>query len=188
VAAGATGTATTPDDDADQARFRWGISGFGGPLAGGLSGGHGGIDARLGAQINETVGIYGQPMLLLGAGYGSEASATSASVSASGIALYGIGALVDATFANLFYIAAGPEILHGAMGSASSTVSTTGTSQSAAGSTGPYFSIATRLGFAFGSMKPKRRKAFTVGLDMRIIFNPGDPVLTPGLALGYDSF
>jgi len=37
-------------------------------------------------------------------------------------------------------------------------------------------------------MQPNRRKAFTIGLDFRSVFNPGDPVLIPCLALGYDAF
>ena len=69
---------------------------------------------------------------------------------------------------------------------ASTSVSTT--SASASASTGPYFSVAARAGLAFGSMRPQRRKAFTIGLDFRTIFNPGDPVIVPCLALGYDSF
>lgn len=169
-----------PKTEEESARFRWGISGYGGPLSGGLSGGAGGIDTRFGAQITNMFGVYAQPMLLLGAG--ANASATGAS--ASGIALYGVGVLGDVTLADLIYLAAGPELLFGAMGAASA--STTGAS--ASGSTGPYLSLAARAGLALGSVKPNRRKAFTIGLDLRTVLNPGDPVITPCLALGYDSF
>ena len=42
--------------------------------------------------------------------------------------------------------------------------------------------------YAFGNMKPTRRKAFTIGLDFRAMFTPGDPTIVPCLALGFDSF
>ncbi len=148
---------------------------------GGLSGGAGGIDARFGAQITNLLGVYAQPVLLLGAG--AEASANN--VSASGIALYGFGALGEVSLANLVYLGAGPEILFGGMGSSSVSTSAGG---AASGSTGPYLSITGRAGFAFGSMKPNRRKAFTIGLDFRMVLNPGDPVIVPCLGLGYDAF
>ncbi|HVH43006.1 MAG TPA: hypothetical protein VM925_11705 [Labilithrix sp.] len=147
---------------------------------GGLSGGAGGIDARFGAQINNMFGVYGQPVLLVGAG----ANASAQGASASGIALYGVGALGEVNLADLVYIALGPEILFGGMGS--SSVTTTGAAASA--STGPYFSATARAGLAFGSMTPRRRKAFTIGLDARMVMNAGDPVLVPCLALGYDAF
>lgn len=169
-----------PAEDEDKTRFRWGLSGFGGPLVGPLSGGAGGLDARFGAQINHLVGVYGQPVLLLGAGADSSVNGASA----SGVALYGVGALVDVTLANIIYIAAGPELLHGGMGS--SSVALTGSK--AAGSTGPYFSVAGRAGLLLGSMKPERRKAFHIGLDFRMVMNPGDPLVLPMLALGYEAF
>lgn len=184
-AAPALGQTPTPaekpaEQPEEAARFRWGISGYGGPLMGGLSGGSGGIDARFGAQITNMLGVYAQPVLLVGAG--ADASANGASASA--VALYGSAVLGEVTLADLVYIGVGPELLFGGMGSAS--VSTT--TSKASGSTGPYLSVAARAGFAFGSMRPNRRKAFTIGLDMRTVFNPGDPVIVPCLALGYDAF
>lgn len=170
----------TSTEGEEEARFRWGISGFGGPLAGGLGGGAGGIDVRVGAQLSNKFGIYGQPVVLFGAG----ADASTNGASASAVALAGTGVLADLTLADLFYVAVGPEVLFGAMGSASSSATT----NTASGSSGAHFSVTARAGFAFGSMQPERRKAFTVGLDFRTIFNPGDPVLVPCLALGYDAF
>lgn len=183
-AAAATTTPATPAEaptkTEEEARFRWGISGYGGPLMGGLSGGAGGIDARFGAQITNMFGVYAQPMILLGAG--AEASVQGAS--ASGIALYGVGALGEVSLADLVYIGAGPELLFGGMGSASAGVA----GSSASGSTGPYLSLTGRAGLALGSVKPNRRKAFTIGLDFRMVLNPGDPVVVPCLGLGYDAF
>jgi hypothetical protein len=147
---------------------------------GGYSGGAGGIDARFGWQLNPLLGVYAQPIALLGAG----ASANVNGASATGLALAGFGALADATLADLFYVAAGPEVLFGAVGSGSSS-SNGGSSGS--GATGPFFSVAARAGFAFGSMRPTRRKAFTVGLDLHVIF-AGDVALLPLIALGYEAF
>lgn len=70
--------APQPDEKTFAQRFPWGFSGMGGPLTGGYTGGAGGVDARFGAQLSETPGIYGQPVLLLGAG--AAASATGAVV------------------------------------------------------------------------------------------------------------
>jgi hypothetical protein len=161
-------------------RFRWGISAAGGPMLGAYSGGAGGIDARLGWQLNDMLGVYGQPILLLGAG----ASANATGASATGLGLYGLGAMADATLADLFYVAAGPELLFGAVGTAAASA---GGSASASASTGPFFSIAARAGFAFGSKRPDRRKAFTLGLDMHTVFAGGAAIL-PLISLGYEAY
>ena len=181
-AAGAAGAEAAPAEEST--RFRWGISGYGGPLLGGLSGGAGGVDARFGAQISNMFGVYAQPMFLVGAG----ASSSVSGASASGVGLFGTGVLADATFSDLVYVAAGPELLLGGMAGTGASVGPGGTTVSAAASTGPYFSVAARAGLALGSAKPERRKAFTIGLDLRLIFNPGDPLIVPCLALGYEAF
>jgi len=160
-------------------RFRWGISGAGGPMMGGYSGGAGGIDARFGMQFDSLFAVYAQPVLLLGAG----ASANVQGASATGLALYGFGALADVTLGDLFYVAAGPELLFGAIGEASATSS----SASASGSTGPFFSLAARVGLAFGSTRPDRRSAFTVGLHLHTLF-ANETAILPLIALGYESF
>ncbi len=166
----------------ERARVRWGISGLAGPLLGGLSGGVGGVDVRIGAQLTNMFGIYGRPALLVGAG--SDASISGASSSA--LALFGAGALADFTFSDLFFVGVGPEIAYAALASSSAPAGAVVVKTTAAA--GAYFSAAARAGFAFGSMKPQRRRAFTVALDFRTVFTPGDPVVMPLLALGYDAF
>lgn len=176
-------TGESAEDGADAApsesRFRWGINGAGGPLMGGYSGGAGGVDARFGMQLDSMLGIYAQPTFLVGAGV----SADAAGASASGVALYGLGAMADVTLADLFYAGLGPELLLGAIAEAEATTTTT----SASGATGPFFSLALRTGFAFGSVQPNRRKAFTVGLDMHMVF-ANEVALMPLVALGYEAF
>jgi hypothetical protein len=170
-----------PQPEPATARFRWGISAAGGPVLGGFSGGAGGIDARFGAQLNRYFAIYAQPVLLVAAGASSNASGASGTA----IGLYGVAALADLTLGDLFYVAAGPELLAGGVGTASA--STNGTTRKDSASTGPFFSVAARAGFAFGSQRPTRRKAFTVGLDLHTIFT-GEVVVLPLLAVGFEAF
>lgn len=169
-----------PFEPESESRFRWGIAANGGPMLGAYSGGAGGIGARFGMQMNQLLGVYAQPMFLLGAGVSSDASGASA----TGLALYGVGAIVDATLIDLFYVAGGPELLLGGVGTAAAT---TGGASSASAATGPFFSVAGRAGLALGSARPNRRKAFTLGLDMHIVFAGGAAVL-PMVALGYEAF
>ena len=179
------GSASTPApapalEEPSVSRFRWGIAANGGPMLGAYSGGAGGLDARLGMQLSSLLGIYAQPLLLVGAG----ASADANGASATGLALYGVGAMVDATLADLFYVAGGPELLYGGVGTASAS---SGGSASASASSGAFFSVAGRTGLAFGSKRPERRKAFTLGLDMHVVFAGGATFL-PMVALGYEAF
>ena len=160
-------------------RFRWGINALGGPLMGGYKGGAGGIAARFGWQLDSLLGIYAQPVFLVGAG----ATASNSGASATGMALFGGGVLGDLTFGDFYYIAAGPEVLFGGIGEASASTN----SASASGSTGPYFSVDFRTGFALGSRHPDRRKAFIIGLDMHVVF-AYKVALLPMVSLGYEAF
>lgn len=169
-------------------RFRWGISGFGGKyFVNGTGGGIGGIDARFGVQIDEMIGVYASPILLVGAGAQVSSGATSASTSMSAVALYGVGLLGDLTFGNLLYVAAGPELLYGAAAQAATQADQNGASASASAEAGTYLGLEARVGVALGSMRPHRRKAFTIGLDLHAIFTT-KATFTPLLALGYDAF
>jgi hypothetical protein len=147
---------------------------------GGYSGGAGGIDARFGMQLDPMFAVYGQPILLAGAG----AQADLEGASATALALYGVGALADLTLIDMFYVAAGPELLFGGMGEAEVT---TGATARAEASTGPFFGLALRTGFAFGSVGPERRQAFTVGLDMHVVL-ANEAAILPLIALGYESY
>lgn len=167
-------------DEPSESRFRWGISGAGGPLMGGYSGGAGGITTRFGYQVDSLLGFYGEPLLLVGAG----ASADVQGASATGIALYGLGAMADITLGDFFYLAAGPEVLLGAMGEVQAGAAGTGSVEAA---TGPFFSLGTRAGFALGSVQPNCRSAFTIGLDMHVVF-ASEVAIMPLIALGYEAF
>lgn len=192
------GSATTPpppvmapatDAGGEEAmRFRWGISGFGGRyFVAGTGGGIGGFDARFGAQVNRMIGFYGSPILLIGGGASVSTGQQSASTSVSLVALYGVGALVDFTFSDLLFVAIGPELLRGAAAQAATKASESGSSASASAEAGTFFGIEARAGLALGSMKPNKRKAFTIGIDLHTIFT-SKPMVVPMLALGFDAF
>jgi hypothetical protein len=168
-----------PSDEESSSRFRWGISVGGGPLLGGWEGGAGGIDARFGMQLDQLLGIYAQPIALVGAG----ASVDAEGASAAGLATVGVGALADITLVDLVYVALGPELLFGEFGSAEVEIN----SASAKAASGAFFSIASRAGIALGSMEPTGRSAFAIGLDMHIVFVDGVAIM-PMIFLGYESF
>jgi hypothetical protein len=169
--------------DAASARIRWGLALGGGPMVGGYSGGAGGIEGRIGAQLSPMFAVYAQPLLLLGAGL----SASAHGASATGLAVAGVGVLADLTLADLFYLAAGPEVLLGVIGTGAASVQGAESSASASAATGPFFGITARAGFAFGSKRPSRRKAFTVGLNLHAIF-AGDVAVLPLITLGFEAF
>jgi hypothetical protein len=169
-------------DEGGEGRFRFGLSVMGGPMMSAYEGGAGGLDLRLGYQMNNRAGFYAQPVGLLGAG----ASVDADSARASGLALAGAGLLLEVTPADFFYLAAGPEFLTGALGTASATASTISTATRV--ETGPFFSVAGRAGVALGRAKPNRRNAFTIGLDARVVFAPGGLAVLPLVALGFDAF
>jgi hypothetical protein len=180
--------APAPAEAEEGMRFRWGISGFGGKyFVNGTGGGIGGIDARFGGQVNRMIGFYGQPILMIGAGASVSSNGTNAATSVSAVALYGVGALIDFTFADLVFVAVGPELLRGAAAQAANDTSAAGTSSSASGEAGTFFGVNTRVGLALGSMKPNKRKAFTIGLDLHTIFT-SKVTVAPVLALGFDAF
>jgi len=179
--------AATPGEFAT--RFRWGIWGVGGPyFFSGTSGGVGGVTARFGAQLTDMFAVYGQPVALIGGGASVGTSSNGISESASALVVGGVGAMGEATFGDIFFVALGPEFLDGTAGSASQTVGPNGATQSAAAATGAFFSVAARAGLALGSVGPERRKAFTFGLDFHSIFTPGGVVVVPLVGLGYDAF
>jgi hypothetical protein len=172
-------SSATPSREESSSRFRWGISVGGGPLVGGYEGGAGGIDARFGMQIDSLLGVYGQPIVLLGAG----ASVDAEGASASGLAMAGVGVLGDITLIDLIYLAIGPELLYGEVGQGKASVG----SASAKAASGAFFSIASRAGIALGSVRPNRRSAFIIGLDMHVVFTD-DVAVMPMVFLGYESF
>lgn len=165
-------------------RFRWGIWAIGGPyFYGGAGGGAGGINVRLGVAINELFSVYGQATGLLGGGGG--VSLATGTTSASALVAANVAAMADLTLGNLFFIAAGPELVSGVVGSTRIDPKTS----KEQGAAGAFFGITARTGLALGNTHdPRQRRAFTFGLHMEIILTPFDPIIAPMIGLGYDQF
>lgn len=171
-------------DDGFARRFRWGITGGGGPMVGGYSGFGVGLEARFGMQFTPLLGVYAQPTLLAGAG----ARADIDSAEATGVALYGLGVLAEADLMDLFFVGAGPELLGGGFASAQVSASESGANGNLEAATGPFFGVATRAGLVLGSSSPTHRGGFSLGIDWHFLFVSDDVLMMPMVFLGYDSF
>lgn len=178
----------TPEDagaseGAEESRFRWGITLGGGPMVGGYTGFGLGISGRVGMQIDPMFGVYAQPIAL--AAIGAQAGFDNAEVTAAG--LVGVGVLADITLGDIFFIAAGPQVLTGGVGSSGVVSNADGTTTTIEASTGPFFGVATRAGVVLGSKKPTRRSGFSIGVNMPIVF-AGEAVILPMVFIGYERF
>ena len=162
-----------------ESRFRWGFTAGGGPLTGGYSGGAGGMDARFGMQLTPLLGVYAQPILMIGGGSVADAQG----VSATGLVLPGVGVLADLTLADMVFVAAGPQILFGEIGNPEATTAT----GSAAGANGPFLSVAARAGIVLGSRSSEGRSGFSLGLDMHVVMAKEVAIL-PMVFLGYERY
>ena len=172
----------------NEPRFRWGISGLGGPIfVRGNVGGGSGVDARVGLQITRSLGLYAQPFLAV---TGAKITYSSNSL----LSLMGVAAALDWTLADRFYLAVGPEVVRlGEQNTGEELGNAVAAALGAQGTSTPpldgtFFSVAARTGVAFGSMMPDRRRAFTVGLSVRSMFTTGGATVFPVVALGYESF
>ena len=151
-----------------RARFRGGASALVGSYwYGGRGAGAIGAQGRLGAQVTDVFGVYATPTVLTMPGYG-----------ATPLNRVSVGAVFDATIDHRFYIGGGPEIF--------GTFRSTGSGREL----DEQLPIALRMrtGLAFGSVRPGRRHAFTLGFDGTIDFYDSGIGVAPTLSLGYDAF
>lgn len=89
-----------PPERHDGVRFRGGIAAVGGAeFLDNFGIGMGGLEGRLGVQLDNLIGIYAQPYLAFGAGDIGGAS--------GGTGTAGVSALVDFTFANRVFVGVG---------------------------------------------------------------------------------
>jgi len=162
-------------------RFRVGVWAFGGPVLGGIRGGAGGVNIRLGAQITDMIGVYAQPI----AGFGAGVNVDDDSASAGALLFAGTDVMVEFDFLDMIFVGIGPGIMAGRAAGAS----VTSTSTSAAAYKGPTFDIAARAGLAFGSKTDERRSCFSFGLEFHVMFFGGELVtVSPMIGLGWDRF
>ena len=151
-------------------RFRGGVSGNLGAFVPGpivLLGAEG----RFGYQINDMLAAYGGIGAMAGLGFGVGVSDTGGSGTISLGAALAFNAMFEATFANVFFVAAGPQILWGSFVSESIYADT----QAATGVTASVFSgilpgLKARIGVGFGKEQPSRRKQFTLAFDASLMF------------------
>lgn len=148
----------------DGTRFRFGVSGGGGLLLwDGPALKYGGVDLRLGLQINELIGIYVQPQLGFYAGEFGGVTGVGG--------LLGGSILADFTFADRLFAAAGAgfALLNNPSGP----------------------EIHLRAGgypLASSGGENGRRKGLMLGVDVRMHFVSGSTFFAPTLCIGYESF
>lgn len=154
----------------DGPRFRFGVSGGAGPLffsAGGqsVSPFYGGVDLRLGAQINELVAVYAQPQLGYYGGGGL----------AGGGGIAGVSVLADFTLSDRFFVGGG------------------GGFAMLQNPTGPELHF--RGGFypLMSRVEGKaRRKGLMLGVDFRVHFvsqnGASGTGVAPTFSIGYEAF
>jgi hypothetical protein len=148
----------------DGVRFRGGIALAGGGLfVSGFSAGMGGLDGRLGVQINNLIGIYAQPHLSFGGGK------TAWGTGFLGTA--GSSALVDFTLFD--HLTAG-------VGGGGALLQNVGAGEL-------HFRLAGYPVVGRGE-NGIRRKGFMLGLDTRLYFITGGQVLQMMGAIGYEAF
>ena len=148
----------------DGVRFRGGISlGGGGEFVSGFTAGLGGLDGRLGVQINKLVGVYLQPHFSAGAGSIGSVSGATATAAAT--------VLADFTFIDRIFVGAGAGygLVNNPHGAA----------------------IHVRFGgyplMKFSEVAP-RRKGLMVGADLRTYFTQVGPVVQLMAAVGYEAY
>ncbi len=150
--------------DDDGVRFRGGISGGGGGMfLNGYSLGLGGVDGRLGVQINDLIGVYAQPQLAI---YGGSVGA------ATGIGgIVGGSAVVDFTFLDQIFVGIGG-------GGALLNNPAAGELHIRAGG----YPV---MGFGEDNI---RRKGLMIGADLRVFFVSSVVLISPTVNIGYEAF
>jgi hypothetical protein len=165
VTAFALNASTASAQEADGPRFRGGISaGGGGLFFSGYTFGLGGIDGRLGVQINNLLGVYAQPYVSFGSGNISGATGLTGTA--------GTNLMVDFTFIDQIFVGAG-----GGGGIIGTGV--------------PAGQLHLRAG-GYPLMRRGdngiRRRGLMLGADMSVHFASGVKLLQPMLSIGYEAY
>ncbi|HUU02808.1 MAG TPA: hypothetical protein VM425_15350 [Myxococcota bacterium] len=152
----------------DGARFRWGISlGGGYEKVSSFAGPMGGLDCRLGVQINDMWAVYAQPHLSVGS-----LSTGTGGLGLSGLTgTFGAAALGEVTLIDRFFAAAG--VGYGVLNNPSG------------------FMLQARLGgypLMGRGEDGARRKGLMLGVDFRTIFVEGYTAILVFGTIGYEAF
>ncbi len=189
-----------------EARFRWGIGAAGGLFIPGSLVDFG-AGLRLGAQLNDSFGVYGDLGFAFGLALGGSVSGTSTTLRASAVAFWHVGVLAEATFGDMFFVGAGPLIASGGWVFTDQYTDSSGTVQQNVIEAGGFMpGLDLRVGIGLGGRRPSgRRSQFTIGLDVKFLLasvssastgtgtgatvRTGDTQIgiTPMLMIGYDS-
>jgi hypothetical protein len=148
----------------DGVRFRGGVALTGGGLfVDGYALGLGGIDGRIGVQINNLIGVYAQPYLTFGGGQVAGATGVTGTV--------GSDVIVDFTFLDQIFVGAGAGA--GIIGSL--------VAEQAHLRVGGYPVVARGLNGI-------RRKGLMIGADLSVHFTSGAVIMQPMVSIGYEAF
>jgi len=134
-----------------------------------------GAEGRIGYQISNIFSAYGAIGGTAGLGFSADVGIEGASVSASAISYWYIGAIGEAMFGNLFYVGGGPVLARGAIAGATVGGSTDGVAEireiASAG-----FKPGLNLRFGLSTARPsgpsRRRGGFNIGVDGLLLFHP----------------
>ncbi len=160
----------------DRVRFRGGVSAYGGAyVLQGFAIPYGGVEGRLGVQIKDWIAVYAEPAFLIGAS------------GAGGVVRASVGVIPEFTVADLWFIGLGPEAYAAAGIGLKNCTSTFVSCDTLGFASASDVGLNGRTGFAFGSVRPGRRKMFTLAFDGRLDFYGGHPAFAPALSLGYDA-
>jgi hypothetical protein len=216
--ASAQGPATVGlDADSGQSTgllLRWGVTGNSGYFAPAKAVDFG-VDARLGVQMNELLGLYLNVGYVSGIGLGGAVSQNGAAISISGVGITYLAPMAELDLGH-FFVAGGPMLANGGWGQVAEGADSSGNAYQYAVAAGGWMpGVEARLGFVFGDPTPTphngfavARGGFTLALDLKVLsasvtsasqqagqgsasqsINVGDHVLgvTPMLVLGYDA-
>jgi hypothetical protein len=177
VPAPATAGGARPDlppaqEASDGARFRGGVSvGGGGLFVSSFSGGMGGVDARLGVQVNNLVGVYAQPYFSIG-GVSLDDGSFVGNFYAGSIVM------VDFTFIDRIFVGVGGGGgLNGGIGGGGYVVGEGQLHLRVGG-----YPVLTRGDNGI------RRKGLMLGADLTVHFAGGSPAIQPMASIGYEAF
>ncbi len=201
---------SAPDPEPVSAgRIRWGVSGNLGwhfPQSAFTFGAEG----RFGYQLSDMFGAYAIFGGTAGFGFGGSVSGNSASVSATALSRWYLGAIAELLLGDLFFVGAGPVFANGGLAGAVVSGNAGGVGSAVFAHGGPSFGLDVRLGLQLGRKAgPSQRKSgFSLGLSALTLLHPNTAVVrteagmnggtvdvstrelmvtvTPMLMLGYD--
>jgi hypothetical protein len=168
--------AAAPIEPKDESRARFGLSLNGGSFFPGPFTIALGAEARLGYQLNNDVGVYGQLGGTAGLGAGTSTDGASATASVSAVTYWYLGANIESLLGESFFVAGGAAIGRGGWGVLSGTVAAS-SSRAASGSTVvagglmPQFNA--RIGFAPGKRAlDGTKRGLSFAFDLRALLAP----------------